>query len=116
MIDKIVQGLQNDYPSISWVRYGDGNLPSQPYGVVKSEKQVNGRGVRIIIHRNPGYVNELEDDLRLVVSILTEKGYTSRNGNYNQLGRLIDYTDVTPLSEDGTISMEALFLMPTTSF
>lgn len=116
MIDKIVSYLQTEYPSISWVRFGDGNLPTQPYGVIKGEKQINGRGVRIIIHRNAGFVNELEDDLRYVIELLSEMGFTTRNGNYNQLGRLIDYTDVTPLSDDGTISMEALFLMPTNLF
>lgn len=116
MIDKIVSYLQTEYPDVAWVKYGDNDIPSQPYGVVKGEKQVGGRGVRIILHRNKGSSIALEDDLRNVINIVSNKGFTSRNGNYNQLGRLISFTDVTAVSDDGTISMEALFLMPTSTF
>lgn len=116
MIDKIIDFLNINYQEVNWVKYGDGDLPMSPYGVIKGEKLTDGRGVRVIIHRNKGYSNELEDDLHAVIELLSDKGFTSRNGNYNQLGRLIDYTDVTPLSDDGTISMEALFLMPSKSF
>ena len=116
MLDTIVSYLNTDYPSITWVRYGDGELPSQPYGVIKGEKLVNGRGIRVIIHRNIGCVNELEDDLHAVIDMLSDKSFVSRHGNNNRLSRLIDYTDVTAVSDDGTLSMEALFLMPTQTF
>lgn len=116
MIDKIVIALQSDYPSISWVRFGDGQLPSPPYGVIKGERQVNGRGIRVIIHRNQGEGNQLEDDIYYVASILAEKVLTSRNGCVNMLSNMIEYTDVNAVSDDNTISMEALFLMPTKTF
>lgn len=123
MIDKIVIGLQTDYPvstsdgqGFTWIAFGDGIQPSPPYGVVKGEKGINGRGIRVILHRNQGQGNQLEDDLRAVVQKLNEKSLTSRNGNNNQLSRLQDYMDVNVISDDNTISMEALFLMPTTTF
>lgn len=116
MIDKIVDDLNTTYPTFSWVEFGVKTLPSAPYGTIKGERQENGRGIRVILHRNQGEGSTLEDDLRAVIALLSEKGFTSRNGNFNQLSRLIEYTDVAVVSDDDTISMEALFLMPTTSF
>lgn len=116
MIDKIVEALQIDKPEINWAKYGDKDALTVPYGIIKGERSINGRGIRVILHYNKGEGNQLEDDLRAVVTLLSNRAFTSRNGNPNQLGGLVDYTDVTPASYDGTISMEALFLMPTTSF
>ena len=116
MIDKIVEALQIDKPEISWAKFGDYDQPSPPYGIIKGERSVNGRGIRVILHRNKGEGNQLEDDLRATVTLLSNRAFTSRNGNPNQLGGLIDYTDVAAESDDGTISMEAFFVMPTTSF
>jgi hypothetical protein len=116
MIDKIKDYLETSMPSLSWVIFGSGTMPSPPYGVLKGERKNSGRGIRVILHRNQGEQENLEDDLRETVASLSNKGFTSRNGNYNQLGRLIEYSDVMVVSDDNTISMEALFLMPTTSF
>lgn len=116
MTDKIKEYLQTAYPSYNWADFGNDLLPQSPYGVIKTEKQPGGRGLRIILHRDQGQKYALEDDMRNVISLLKEYGFTSRNGNYNQLGKLVDYVDVGAVSDDNTISMEALFLMPTTSF
>lgn len=116
MIDKIVESMQTEYPQLNWAKYGDSDLPALPYGIVKGEKSVNGRGIRIIIHRNKGEQSQLEDDLRAVIQVLSNRAFVSRNGNNNQLGNLVDYTDVTPESDDGTLSMAALFVLPTMSF
>lgn len=116
MIDKVVELLQTEYPQLNWAKYGDKDLPAPPYGIAKGEKAINGRGIRVIIHRNKGETNEMEDDLRAVIQILSNRAFTSRNGNNNQLGNLVDYTDVTPESDDGTLSMAAFFVLPTMSF
>ena len=114
MIETIRDYLNENYPTYMFARYGVSSLPTQPYGVVKSEKGINGRNIRVILHRNPDDQEQLETDLRAVIALLNNKGFTSGTV-YNRLGRLIDYTDVMPLSDDNTISMEALFLMPTTT-
>lgn len=116
MIDKVVELLQQECPQLCWARDGDERLPNAPYGVVRGEKAPTGRGVRVTLHRNKGEQNQLEDDLRSVITILSNRELVSRNGNHNQLGGLIDYSDVAPVSDDGTISMEAYFVMPTKSF
>ena len=115
MIETIRDYLNTNYSSYTFVRFGIDGIPSPPYGVVKSEKGINGRNVRIILHCNVGEQVDIESDLRAVCALLENKGFTSGT-IYNRLGRMIDYTDVGPVSDDNTISMEALFLMPTTTF
>jgi hypothetical protein len=117
MIDKLKDYL-NENSSIQWVRFGEGVLPSPPYGVLKTEQGIDGRNIRAIIHiaQYNGCINVLEDLLRSTVTMVQETGFTSRNGCYNHIGLMIDYTDVAAISDDDTISMEALFLMPTKTF
>ena len=115
MIETIVDYMNTNYTSCTFVRYGTEGIPSPPYCVVKSEKGINGRNIRVILHRNAGEQELLESDLRAVCALLENKGFTSGTV-YNRLGRMIDYTDVGAVSDDNTISMEALFLMPTQTF
>ena len=115
MIDSIKDYLNNNYPAYSFVRFGVDGIPSSPYGVIKGEKGIGGRNIRVILHRNVGEDDELETDLRAIIHLLGDKGFTS-SGKYNRLSHMTDYTDVGVVSDDNTISMEALFLMPTTSF
>lgn len=114
MIETIVDYLNTNYPAYAFVRFGTGSNCAT-YGVVKSEKGINGRNIRVILHRNVDEQELLESDLRAVCALLENKGFTSGTV-YNRLGRMIDMTDVGPVSDDNTISMEALFLMPTTTF
>jgi hypothetical protein len=116
MIEAILTYLINNYPTLQWVRFGGDCIPSPPYGVIKPEKGVNGRNIRVILHNVAGSQAILENDLRSVVVLLNNYFITDDSGNHNALGQLIDYTDVGPVSDDNTISMEALFLMPTHSF
>ena len=115
MIETIKDYLNNNYPTYTFVRYGIDGIPSPPYCVVKSEKGINGRNIRVIPHRNVDEQELLESDLRALCILLENKGFTSGTV-YNRLGRMIDYTDVGAVSDDNTISMEALFLMPTQTF
>lgn len=114
MIETIVDYLNTNYPSYGFCRFGN-NIGSSVYGVVKSEKGINGRNIRVILHRNVGEQELLESDMRSVIILLENHGFTSGTV-YNRLGRMIDYTDVATVSDDNTISMEALFLMPTQTF
>lgn len=118
MITAVKNYLKQNVPfSCSVFEYGDSlDRPSVPYAVVKGESNSDGVGVRVILHMNPGEQTDLRNNLRMIVSVLQDAEITSENGNLNRLSRLQGYTDVAPQSDDGTISMEALFLMPTTSF
>lgn len=114
MISAIIKELKTGQAK-QVVRFGT-TLPAAPYIVVKTEKGIGGRNVRIIGHFLPGQQNDLEDYMRWIVRTMQEFKAVSRNGNTNQLGKMIDYTDIVVSNDDKTISMEALFLMPTTSF
>jgi hypothetical protein len=96
----------------------DGNpvYPAAPYIVVKTEKGVGGRNFRIIVHFPLGARSQLENAMRATIKLLKGFGATSRNGAYNRLEGPIDYTDVDVVNDDKTISMEALYLMPTKTF
>ena len=115
MIDKIVDYL-NEYGIIPAYKFGYGGNKAAPYIVVKGERLPDGRGIRAICHRISGEEDLLEDDLRSTRVLLEEKQITSRHGNINQIGKMIDWVDVAVVSDDNTISMEALFLMPSTTF
>lgn len=113
MIDKIVEYLNTS--GIMAVQFGSGSLPAPPYVCVKGERLAQGRGVRFIAHESKDNQNNLEDLLRNVCEMVTDKQFTSRAGCVNQLGNMLDYLDVAVVSDDETISMEALFLMPSKS-
>jgi len=93
------------------VRYGDA-LPAPPYDVVKPEKAEGGRRFRVIAHRAKGQQDALEDHIREIIRLLDKYEAKSRSGARNCL-RYEEYTDVGATSDDGTISMEASFTMPT---
>lgn len=120
MINAIRKYLEDNGCSVSnIVNYGDATSspPSVPYLVIKGEKSpTGGRSIRFILHENVGKQDELIDELREVCRMVSNRQFTTHSGAINRLGSLVDYTDVTPVSDDGTISMEALFLMPTTTF
>ena len=115
MIDVITSAINSD-GRIQAIEFGKKNPGASQYVCVKGEKLPNGRGIRFIVHDAAENQSALEDNLRYIISFVANKGFTSRNGNYNQLGEMIDYSDVAVVSDDNTISMEALFLMPTKSF
>lgn len=99
------------------VAFGD-KLLAPPYDIVKTEV-VPGRGrrFRIICHRLAGAGNDLllEDHVREVQGLLDGFQATSRHGAVNRLS-FESIVDVGVVSDDGTISMEAAFMMPTHTF
>ncbi len=97
------------------VAFGTSTPPAPPYVIVKSEKDALGRGraFRIIPHAEPDQQTFLSDYLFEELSDLLD-GYQAetRLGNTNQVYSEGDYSDIIGNNDDGTISMERVFLVP----
>lgn len=114
MLTKIVAELKKGTIK-NVVPYGS-SLPTPPYVVVKPEHIAEGRRFRIIAHVMPDYQCFLEDYMREVIVTLEEFQATSRTGALNALGRVEQIVDIITNNDDGTIAMEAAFVMPTHTF
>jgi len=93
--------------------------PEPPYVVVKKERDVGGRGwaFRIIGHMRPGQNIFLEDYMQGELSTLLDDFFTTtRHGNHNILLSENEISGIIANNDDGTISMERLFLMPSRVF
>lgn len=118
MITKIVEQLKMGTIK-NVVPFGMDNLPEPPYVVVKPERDPadRGRAYRIFVHYLPGQQTFLEDYLFDELStLLTDFSATSRHGNKNRLYMEQEYNDIMVSNDDGTISMERTFLMPSRLF
>ncbi len=116
MVPKVVAKLKTGSVK-SVVPFGKLDMPSPPYDVVKTEIVPGvGRRFRVIAHRAPTEREQLEDHIREVVRLLEKFQAKSRHGAVNRLGRVESIVDVSVTSDDGTISMEAAFIMPTRTF
>jgi len=118
MTTKIVERLKTGIIK-NVVPYGVEQLPEPPYVVVKSEKDPleRGRLYRIIAHYLPGQEIFLDDYVTDdLPDLLDNFSAYSRHGNYNTLLTENDYTDIIIDNDDGTISMERTFLLPTRIF
>lgn len=118
MIDKIVAQLKTGTIT-NVIPYGSPVGNNTPYIVVRPERDPlnNGTTYRIIVHMTPGQQIFLEDYVRKDVSDLLDNfGSATRHGNYNKLETLDDYNDIIIDNDDGTISMERSFLLPSKLF
>lgn len=100
------------------VPYGSA-LPAPPYVVVRPERDPldRGRVFRIIAHYQSGQQAWLEDYIfNEVLTLLDNFMGESRHENDNQLLTEQEYTDIIVDNDDGTISMERRFLMPSRTF
>lgn len=114
MITKIVERLKTGTVK-NVVPYGVASLPAPPSVVVRPEADGLGRGrlFRIIAHFQPGQQTWLEDYIFDEVSdLLTDYKAVSRHGNTNIVRDVEDYIDTVVSNDDGTISMERRFLVP----
>jgi hypothetical protein len=97
------------------VPFGTSTLPAPPYVVVKPERDALGRGraFRIIAHADPDQQTFIQDYIFEELSDLLD-GYTAetRLGNQNQVYSEDDFSDLIGNNDDGTISMERVFLVP----
>jgi len=118
MITRIIEKLKTGKIK-NVVPYGTHPLPAAPYVVVRAEADGLGRGkiYRIFAHFLPGQICDLEDyifnDLTL---LLRNFEALSRHGNRNKLWTEQDYSDIITNNDDGTISMERRYLMPSKFF
>lgn len=100
------------------VPYGSAR-PAPPYVVVRPEQDPLNRGrvFRIIAHYNPGQQAWLEDYIfNEVKNLLDNYTAETRHENDNQLLTEDEYNDIIVDNDDGTISMERRFLMPSRNF
>lgn len=100
------------------VQYGSAR-PATPYVVVRPEADSAGRGrlYRIFVHYDQGQQAWLEDYcFDELITLLDNFSAVTRHGNDNQLSVEQDYQDININNDDGTISMERRFLMPSRTF
>ena len=114
MFTKIVARLKTgSIPNV--VPFGTATLPAPPYVVVKPERDALGRGrmFRVIPHAGPDHQEFLSDYIFNELTALLD-GYTaeSRLGNFNKVVSEQNWTDLIGNNDDGTISMERMFLVP----
>lgn len=106
-------------PIANVMPFGGEKLPAPPYVVVKPEPDPLGRGrrFRIIVHARPGQQQFLEDYIFNTLSVLLgEASVQSRHGNHNVLLVEGEYSEIVASNDDGTISMERCFLLPSRIF
>lgn len=114
MLAKVVEKVKTSSVKVV-IPYGSPLTGAIPYDVVKPEKTTDGRRFRIIAHRKAGEQVALEAHVRELIALL--HGFTAETSRktHNVL-RYETYSDIAPVSDDGTISMEASFVMPTRTF
>ena len=112
MLPEIVSRLKTGSIK-SVISFGESKLPQAPYVVVRGEVGDGVRNLRIIVHMGPGCQELLEKYLFGELSDLL-LGYVIQDkaGNTNKIRDSYEWTDVAPLSDDGTISMERVFYVP----
>lgn len=120
MIYKIVEQIESYSASVgkpvTAVTFGDDQLPSPPYVVVKQELDAGGAGTafRIIGHFLPGQQKALRQFMRVDISnALDDFKATSDTGVYNRL-RSDPLSLPGPIftgNDDKTISLERLYYM-----
>ena len=119
MITKVVEQLKTGTIKNVFKYGAETEMPEPPYIVVKTENDPAGRGklYRIIGHMLPGQDIMLEDYMTKNISdLLSDFTAVGRNGARNMLLNENEYTDTIPISDDGTISYERVFLMPSRVF
>lgn len=119
MITKIVEQLKTGSLK-NVVPFGyTTSILEPPYVVVKPERDALGRGraFRVIAHFLPGQNIFLDDYIdNEVLTLLDDFTALSRHGNRNQLLSEELDSDIIATSDDGTISRDRVFLMPSRTF
>jgi hypothetical protein len=98
------------------VLFGDSaHVPAPPYVVVKTETgPIQNRYIRLIVHRNSGEQDLLEDYVFHELTILLGKQVwlTDRNGGRFRLLNGEIWSEPILGNDDETIVMERLFILP----
>ena len=114
--------LQLKTGSIKNVVIFDSELPKPPYVVIKPETHPSGLGIRIIAHYKKGTTTlmhggviytPLDDYIYTEVhNLLSEFDFTNNHGEHMTVKDTGEITELTPVSDDNTVSMERLFYIP----
>jgi len=95
------------------VQYGTARLPAAPYIVIKPERTWQGRMLRVIVHMKPDQQKWLEDYVfNKLPDLLSGYEGDTDEGVHFRVEMTQEWTDITDGNDDGTISMERLFLLP----
>ena len=94
------------------VVYGsENNHPAPPYVVIRYEDDTNT--LRVFVHMIPGQQIFLREYVKNDLSILLDRYmFTDRYGNRNKILSLEEGTGIIVSNDDGTISMERRFRVP----
>jgi hypothetical protein len=93
------------------VAYGGKEHPAPPYVVFRYEDETNT--LRVFVHMLPGQQAFLREYVKSDLSDLLDRYmFTDRHGNRNKILPLEDGSGILPLNDDGTISMERRFRIP----
>jgi len=101
------------------VEYGYDQRLEPPYIVIRGEADGLGRGqiLRIIVHMLPRQNKFLREFISKDITLLMRTFIPiSSSGNRNIIFTEQDYIDIVVDNDDGTISMERRFLMPSRFF
>ena len=118
VITKVVEKLKTGKIK-NVMPYGEDQLPAPPYIIVKTERDPVGAGTiyRIIVHMTPGQNTFLEDYTKGdIADMLDNFAAYDRHGNYNMLLTQNSYVDTIVNNDDGSISREAVYLLPSKIF
>lgn len=112
IIPEVVKQLQTGTVK-NVVRYGVAKLPAVPYVVVRSEARPTGRALRCIAHYGPDQQQWLEQYVFDELSdLLSDFDGTTEDGVQFRVQQTQEWTDIITSNDDGTISMERVFLLP----
>jgi len=112
-VQSVVERLQTgDVTNV--VQYGTERLPRPPYVVVRPERDpFRGRALRIIAHYLPDQQRFLEDYVfNKLPDLLSGYEGDTDEGVHFKVEATDEYTDIIAGNDDGTISMERVFLLP----
>lgn len=96
------------------VQYGTAQLPAPPYVVVRPIRDpLRGRALYITAHMEPDQQKWLEDYIFNELSdLLSGHEGDTDEGVHFRVEMTQEWTDITDGNDDGTISMERMFLLP----
>jgi hypothetical protein len=100
------------------VAFGTTDAPATPYIVVRMMSQPGvGRQVVIFVHMDPDQQVDLEDFVFNDLSVLlTDFRGVSRHGNHFKVSAVEEWQEIVTQNDDGSISMERRFLLPSLLF
>lgn len=113
IVQSVVERMQTGSVT-NVVQFGTARIPRTPYAVVKPERDpFRGRSLRIIAHFAPDQQRFLEEYVfNTLPGLLSGFEGDTDEGVHFKVQATDEWTDITIGNDDGTISMERVFLLP----